>query len=99
MIPVVFHEEALREMIGAAKWYNHQQEGVGKEFLEEIDSVLNRISATPDAFGFFRGNVQYLRLHRFPYAVLYYKKSDNIFIIAVMHLHRNPDYWLDRIVS
>jgi plasmid stabilization system protein ParE len=97
MMPIVFHEEAHAEMIGAAEWYNRQQPNVGEGFLDEIDIVLERIAATPEAFGFFRGKVQYLRLHRFPYAVLYYRRTDNIFIVAVMHLHREPDYWIERI--
>ncbi len=97
MTPVVFHDEAQAEMIGEAEWYNRQQARVGEEFLDEVDIALERISATPDAFGVFRGKVQYLRLHRFPYAVLYYRRPEDVFIVALMHLHREPDYWIERI--
>lgn len=53
MMPIVFHEEAHAEMIGAAEWYNRQQPNVGEGFLDEIDIALERIAATPEAFGLF----------------------------------------------
>jgi len=34
---------------------------------------------------------------RFPYGVLYSEEADGIFILAVMNLHRAPDYWKRRV--
>jgi hypothetical protein len=34
---------------------------------------------------------------RFPYGVLYFMEQGDILILAVMHLHRSPDYWKARI--
>ena len=36
-------------------------------------------------------------LKRFPYAILYSQEADALFIYAVMHMHRDPDYWRHRI--
>jgi hypothetical protein len=36
-------------------------------------------------------------VHRFPYGVLYSIEPDGIFILAVMHLNRDPDYWKHRL--
>jgi len=33
---------------------------------------------------------------RFPYGVLYSIEPDRVYILAVMHLHRHPDYWKSR---
>ncbi len=33
---------------------------------------------------------------RFPYGILYSEEESGIYIIAVMHLHRFPDYWKHR---
>jgi hypothetical protein len=35
-------------------------------------------------------------IHRFPYAILYEDQPQAILIIAVMHLRRHPNYWIDR---
>jgi hypothetical protein len=37
--------------------------------------------------------VRHCLVHRFPYGVLYSVESEGIFILAVMHLRRDPDYW------
>ncbi len=33
---------------------------------------------------------------RFPYGVLYFMNQNEILILAVMNLHRSPDYWKSR---
>ena len=37
-------------------------------------------------------------VHRFPYGVIYSvdEQSSEVLILAVMHLHRQPDYWSGR---
>jgi toxin ParE1/3/4 len=35
-------------------------------------------------------------LNRFPYGIIYSPESDVIFILAIMNLHRHPDYWKNR---
>jgi len=34
--------------------------------------------------------------HRFPFAVLYSESDEELFILAVMHLRREPNYWAHR---
>ena len=36
-------------------------------------------------------------LHRFPYGVIYRTRSESIQIVAVMHLHRKPNYRIERL--
>ena len=36
-------------------------------------------------------------LNRFPYGLLYAVEADRIIVVAVMHLHRRPGYWKDRL--
>jgi hypothetical protein len=33
----------------------------------------------------------------FTEAIEYYEEKEGIYIMAVMHLHRNPEYWKHRI--
>jgi hypothetical protein len=35
-------------------------------------------------------------MKRFPYGVIYQTTNEEIFIIAVMHLNREPNYWKTR---
>jgi hypothetical protein len=34
---------------------------------------------------------------RFPYGIIYRVDGQEVFIAAVMHLKRHPDYWIDRV--
>ena len=53
-----------------------------------------RLRSWPMACPFEKGDIRRLILSRFPYKLLYSVESDHGFIIAVAHLHRAPDYWL-----
>ena len=37
-----------------------------------------------------------MAVRRFPFGILYRVDPDEIVILAVMHLARQPDYWRDR---
>ena len=93
MKPVVFHPEADAEVIDAADWYDGRLRGLGADFLDEIDAAVSRISDTPEAFGIVTDDIRRHLLHRFPFGVLYRVEADRIFVLAVMHLHREPHYW------
>lgn len=97
MKPAVFHPQADAEMIAAAQWYDSQHRGLGSEFLDEIDAAIARVSETPEAFGVIRDDIRCHRLHRFPHGLLYRVESDRVFVVAVMHLHRDPHYWEHRV--
>jgi len=40
--------------------------------------------------------MRYYEIEKFPYKLLYSVESNHIFIIAVAHQHRRPDYWIER---
>jgi plasmid stabilization system protein ParE len=97
MKPVLFHPEAEAELHDAARWYNAERRGLGREFRRECRAAITRIARSPDMFAVVRDNVRCHLLHRFPYGVLYEIQSDCVFVVAVMHLHRDPDYWASRV--
>ena len=93
----VFHPLASNELDEAVKYYEEIREGLGLEFLEELNSTIKRIIKFPTAWAKV---LQYCRrclTHRFPFGVIYQIKENVIFIIAVMQLNRKPDYWKDRV--
>jgi toxin ParE1/3/4 len=97
MKKAVFHPEAKAELISAARWYESELPGLGTQFREEIRAAISRIQRTPEAFGIVGDGIRCHILHRFPYGVLYQVHLDQILIVAVMHLHRDPHYWEHRV--
>ena len=93
---VASHPEAEQELEAAALWYEKQQPGLGDDFLDEFEHTLRRIQAEPERWRVFQGGNRKLNFHGFPYAIVYSFGGDAIYIMAVMHLHRRPFYWLQR---
>ena len=68
--------------------------GLGLRFREEVKKAIVRILEYPEAWSVERGEIRRCLLHTFPYKILYSIEKDHIFIIAVAHQHRKPDYWI-----
>ena len=43
-----------------------------------------------------KGRFRRYLVQRFPYGLIYVVQEDVIYIAAVMHLKRKPDYWVGR---
>ena len=97
MNPVRFHPEAEAEMNAAAAYYEAQQEDLGRRFLAAVQDAANRIQLNPLLYHIIEEDVRRCATRTFPYGVLFQIKPDKYVVIAVMHLHRDPDYWKTRI--
>ena len=93
---VSFHRLAESELIDAALYYESENSGLGTSFLDEVERYIDAITKHPDSGTKLRWPVLRRILRRFPYGILYSVKNDDIRILAIMHLKRRPNYWVDR---
>lgn len=93
---VVSHPEAEAELEAAAIWYEDRQARLGHDFLHELERTLRRIVLEPTRWRAVRGENRKLNFARFPYAIIYSVRGEEILLKAVMHLHRHPFYWRHR---
>lgn len=91
-----FHPEAEAEFDDAVAFYEEHAEGLGLDFAVEIREAINRAITMPLAWVQIGEGVRRVLVHRFPFAVLYSENDESVFILAVMHLRREPDYWTHR---
>jgi len=96
MKPIRFHPEAEAEMIQAAAWYEAHQKDLGKRFLTCVQEALNRLVLNPALYPVVEPEVRRCLTRTFPFGVLFSIKPDRLVIMAIMHLHRDPDYWKKR---
>lgn len=96
MKPVVFQEDAETEMLEAAAYYEAQQSDLGRRFLAAVQDAINRIVLNPSLYPVVVFDVQRCLTKIFPFGVLFRDRPEQIEVIAVMHLHRTPDYWQER---
>jgi len=92
-----FHPEAKEELLEAIIYFEGYRSGLGLEFSKEIFSTIHRIIHFPSAWSKFSENTRRCLTNRFPYGVIYRIIEEEVIIIAVMQLNREPDYWKKRI--
>jgi hypothetical protein len=91
-----FHPEAEAELNLSIDYYECIETGLGYDFAIEVYDTIQRVVDFPKAWGVLDGDVRRSLVKRFPYGVLYSEETDGILILAVMNLHRAPDYWKHR---
>jgi toxin ParE1/3/4 len=91
-----FHPEAETELLEAIAYYENCAPGLGEDFSLEVYSTVRNILSYPHAWPIVEDDVPRCLTSRFPYGVLNSIESDCVYILAVMHLHRHPDYWKHR---
>lgn len=92
-----FHPAALTEYEDAACYYAGCQRGLELRFIACVEAAIRQIVQTPERWRVFDADVRRCLTKVFPYALLYTIEADQVLIIAVMHCHREPGYWLRRV--
>ncbi len=91
-----FLDVAQQELDEAVDYFNSESPGLGDDFLGEMLKALDRIGRHPMAWHPCSTRTRRCLLRRFPYGVIYTVTGEKILVIAVACLHRQPEYWQDR---
>jgi toxin ParE1/3/4 len=99
---VRFAPEVPDELAEAVVWYEGKRQGLGGEFLEEIEAILPLMGDRPRSFPRLQdvaANLEIRRalLARFPYALVFLVQEEEVRVLAVAHAKRRPGYWLGRV--
>jgi len=92
---------ARREMRQAAANYEHERDGLGDRFLDEVAAVRNQIAALPESSQQWPADPAYRRaiVDVFPFVVFYRidEVRRTVVIVAIAHTRREPGYWKTRL--
>jgi hypothetical protein len=91
-----FHSDAEAEFCDAIDYYEKCEAGLGYDFSVEVYSAIQNIINHPTAWPILEKDMRRCFTNRFPYGIVYSIEPNEIFILAVMHLHRHPDCWKQR---
>ncbi|MDY6969846.1 MAG: type II toxin-antitoxin system RelE/ParE family toxin [Spirochaetota bacterium] len=92
-----FLEIAQIELDDAIEYYNYESPGLGDAFLLDVLNALDRIGQFPEAWHPCSKRARRCQTRRFPYGIIYQIRENEILVVAVANLHRDPDLWKDRI--
>lgn len=84
---------AERELKEALEYYQTASEGLGRKFLAEVEATIRLIEDYPLAWTSLSPRTRRCRTHRFPYGLFYQVRSDEILIVSIMDLRRDPKRW------
>ena len=88
--------EAADEFDDATAKYEDEQAGLGLRFREEVDHHIRWIVENADLPRLRHGDYRRVNLKMFPYYVAYLRLGETIWILAITHGYREPEYWIDR---
>ena len=88
-----FTSTAELELKEAMEFYQSAQAGLGADFLAEVQATTQLIEFFPLAWTALSPRARRCRTHRFPYGLFYQVRRDEILIVAVMDLRRDPKRW------
>ena len=91
---IVFGSLAGREYDDAFNYYEAEESGLGGKFRRAVWGAIGIIEQYPHSSPEILPGVRKVLLRRFPYKLLYAVRADTLYIIAVAHSHRKPDYWV-----
>jgi len=93
---VSYHYLAEIELGEAAEYYDRERPGLGDAFLTEIERATKYMLQHPDGSPKVTKTVRRKLIPRFPYAILYSVRPNEVRILAVMNQKRRPFYWQGR---
>ena len=97
MKPVIVHSQARAELDEAMAFYEQQKMGLGLVLQAAVERTIGRIQRNPHLGSPYKATeFRYYLVRRFPYIIFYADLEEAIWIVAVAHGRRRPDYWRRR---
>lgn len=93
MYIVKLFTEAEIDIAETCKWYENKRNGLGNEFLTEVNHYLGLIAQNPLHFAIrFSYRHRFAILKKFPYFIVFRidEEKDFIYVTSVFHTSRNP---------
>ena len=83
-------EEAGSEFAAAVTYYDTRR------FEDEIDRTVLWLAEHPYACQLRRGIYRRMSLQIFPYYIPYIVRESTLWVVAIAHSRRRPEYWIRR---
>lgn len=89
--------EADAEIFEAYNWYEAQLAGLGDRFINEFETVLQKITTTPHHYKIAKSVFRQASLKSFPFVIYFEITNTTIIVYSVFHTRRNPNRILGQI--
>jgi plasmid stabilization system protein ParE len=89
---VVFSSTAAKELQESFDWYENRADGLGYQFIETIDNVIELILLNPEVFPNKKAPYREATTKKFPFLIVYeyVKEKQTIYVLHIFHTKRHP---------
>ena len=102
---VRFYPAALQELRSSHAWYEERSPGAGGDFVDEVFGVVDRLIEWPNSarrvelpeLAGLDLEIRRAGTRRFEYGIVYYVRGSALWIVAIAHGKRRPNYWRTRL--
>jgi toxin ParE1/3/4 len=95
--PVFIHPAARAELDDAMAFYESRADGLGLDLQLMVAEAVDRLQRNPELWPPHKLTpFRKCFTHRFPFVIFYMELPDAIWIAAIAHGKRRPDYWQQR---
>ncbi|MBX3474007.1 MAG: type II toxin-antitoxin system RelE/ParE family toxin [Planctomycetes bacterium] len=94
--PVTVRPEFWQDLLQQSDWYEAQQPGLGREFEQEVRTVIGGIANAPMMYRAYKGDLRRVLVTRFPHYVVYVASETFVVFLGLVHAAREFEAWLER---
>src|SRR5262245_56731359 len=93
---LVLRPQAQLEIAAAMDWYESERSGLGDEFGQAVETMLDVIQRNPEQYQQISAKLRRAVLHRFPYSIVYTVADEQVIIAGCVHNRSHPRRWIGR---
>ena len=94
---LIIRPEAEADLAGAFSWYEDKRQGLGYDFLLQIEAGLKHIERVPEAHAISYKETRKHFIKRFPYKIIYIINQKSVIVLAILHGKRSEEFLKRRI--
>lgn len=93
---VRFVEEAQQEFLDVIHYYEKAEVGLGRRFSAEPERTVQLLRSHPEIYRIRGADQRWINLKTFPFYLPFIIRVETIWVVAVAHESRRPQYWISR---
>ena len=97
MITIKFLPQAVEELDESIQYYEKLYKGLGLDFHREVKKTIKLISFNPEIWQQYEDGTRRISTSRFPFKIVYLLKGSTLWVVAIAHHRKFPEYWSARI--
>ena len=85
-----YTEQARTDLKIAFAWYEQQRRGLGFEFLDCVEAVIETIQSMPKLYTLHHDNFRRALIRRFPFSIFYTIEKQELVVHAIFDNRQDP---------